>query len=155
MIYDIDSHIDHVTSSPFTCYDWERSKLYRGIPLKKIYPVNYLQLRDFFTVRRNSKEYLKDLSRNRISIRKYFFTKKRVRISKKYIKIDERNRGEFVYHIINFLIINLNKFLDGKNIKLSDKMFNKIFLKITNNNNSLLRKFKILKKIKKVNTYLR
>ena len=148
MIYDIDSHIDHVTSSPFTCYDWERSKLYRGIPLKKIYPVNYLQLRDFFTVRRNSKEYLKDLSRNRISIRKYFFTKKRVRISKKYIKIDERNRGEFVYHIINFLIINLNKFLSGKNIKLSDKMFNKIFLKITNTNKSLLRKFKILKKNK-------
>ena len=33
MIYDVNSHIEHVTSSPFTCYDWERSNLYKGISL--------------------------------------------------------------------------------------------------------------------------
>ena len=37
MIYDIRSHIDHVQKSPFTCYDWERSKIFRGKPLKKIF----------------------------------------------------------------------------------------------------------------------
>ena len=35
-----------------------------------------------------------------------------VYLKKKYVKIDSRNRGEFVYHIINFLVIfniyNLN-----------------------------------------------
>ena len=47
MIYDVKSHIEYVISSPFTCYDWERTKYHKGIPLK-IYAVNSLQLRDFF-----------------------------------------------------------------------------------------------------------
>ena len=34
MIYDILTHINHVTSSPFTCYDWERTNWYKGISLK-------------------------------------------------------------------------------------------------------------------------
>ena len=148
MIYDIDSHIKHVTDSPFTCYDWERSKFYRGIPLKKIYPVNTLQLRDFFNARRNSKEYLKDLLNNKISIRKYIFFKKKIKLKKKHIKIDPRNRGEFVYHIIKFLTINLYKFLNNKNIKLSNKNFNKLFLKITENNKNILKEYESLKKNK-------
>ena len=28
MIYDVESHINHVIQSPFTCFDWERSELY-------------------------------------------------------------------------------------------------------------------------------
>ena len=27
MIYDLESHIQHTIKSPFTCYDWERSKI--------------------------------------------------------------------------------------------------------------------------------
>ena len=30
MIYDLESHKNHVLKSPFTCFDWERSKIYRG-----------------------------------------------------------------------------------------------------------------------------
>ena len=102
MIYDIDSHIKHVTDSPFTCYDWERSKFYRGIPLKKIYPVNTLQLRDFFNARRSSKEYLKDLFNNKISIRKYIFFKDRIIIH----KIITSNRAIIKYFI--WLLTKLN-----------------------------------------------
>ena len=47
MIYDIKLHKEHVIKSPFTCYDWERSKIYRGDKLKKIFPVKNLQLNDF------------------------------------------------------------------------------------------------------------
>ena len=30
MIYDLKSHIEHTIKSLFTCYDWERSKVYLG-----------------------------------------------------------------------------------------------------------------------------
>ncbi len=148
MIYDIKSHIDHVTSSPFTCYDWERSKLYKGISLKQIYPVRNLQLSDFILSRRSPNEYLQDLLKNRISIREYSLKNQKVIIKKKFVKIDKRNRGEFVYHIINFLIINLNKFIQNKNIKIRNNKFDNLFLKVTKNDRKLLKDFKNLKQKK-------
>ncbi len=148
MIYDINSHKNHVINSPFTCYDWERSKMYKGIPLEKIYPVKSLQLNDFFESRRNSKEYLSDLKKNKISIRNYIFKGNKISLKKKYIKIDPRNRGEFVYHIINFLVINLFKFICKKNIKVSGFKFDNFFLKITNDDKKLLNNFKDIKKNK-------
>ncbi len=148
MIYDIKLHKEHVIKSPFTCYDWERSKIYRGTSLKKIFPVKNLQLNDFFDARRNSKDYLNDIKKNRISVRKYQFKGRHINTKKTFVKIDPRNRGEFVYHIINFLVINLFKFYVNKNIKTSGKQFDNFFLKITNNDQSLLKKFKILEKNK-------
>ena len=148
MIYDIKLHKQHVIKSPFTCYDWQRSKIYRGISLKKIFPVKNLLLSDFFTARRNSKDYLNDIKKNRISIRKYQFKGKSVSTKKLFVKIDPRNRGEFVYHIINFLVINLFKLYSSKNIKIKKNKFDNFFLKITNNDQILLRKFKILEKNK-------
>ena len=127
MIYDINSHKEHVINSPFTCFDWERSKMYRGISLKQIYPVERLQLNDFFNSRRNSEEYLNDLKRNKISIRRYLFKGNKIILEKKHVKIDPRNRGEFVYHVINFLVINLYKFIKDKNIKVKGKKYEKLF----------------------------
>ena len=148
MIYDVNSHKDHVTSSPFTCYDWERSKLFKGISLQQIYPVRHLQLSDFNKSRRSPNEYLEDLLKNRISIREYSFQNKKIMMKKRFVKIDKRNRGEFVYHIINFLIINLNKFIHNKNIKIYKKKFDNLFLKISGNDRKLLNDFKDLKKKK-------
>ncbi len=155
MIYDIDTHKEHVIKSPFTCYDWQRSKMFKGIPLKDIFPVRSLQLDDFFNSRRSSQEYLRDIKKNKISIRKYYFKGKKILINKKYIKIDPRNRGEFVYHVINFLVINLFKFYNNKNLKITGIKFDEFFLKITNNDLKLLNKFKIIKrnKIKKTFNY--
>ena len=148
MIYDIRSHIDHVQKSPFTCYDWERSKIFRGKPLKKIFSVNKLQLNDFSESRRTSVEYLKDIKKGKISIREYYFKNNKIFLKKRYLKIDPRNRGEFVYHIIKFLVINLYKFIIQKNVIVGEKNFEKLFLKITKNNINNLKKFKILKKNK-------
>ena len=155
MIYDINSHIEHVTSSPFTCYDWERTKWFKGKSLQSIYPVRKLQLSDFFISRRNSREYLKDLEKNQISVRNYVFKNKKVLLEKKFYPIDKRNRGEFVYHIINFLVINLFKFIKNKNIKISKNEFKELFIKITNNNKNLYNQFLILKshKEKKIQFY--
>ena len=148
MIYDIKSHIDHVLKSPFTCYDWERSKIFKGKPLKKIFSVKKLQLNDFSESRRTSTEYLKDLKKGKISIREYYFKNNKIFLKKRYVKIDPRNRGEFVYHIIKFLVINLYKFVIQKNTKVDEKNFEKLFLKITKNNTNILKQFKILKKNK-------
>ncbi len=149
MIYDLDLHKEHVLKSPFTCYDWERSKIFRGISLKEIFPVEQLYLHDFFHSRRSSMEYLNDIKKNRISVRQYRFLGKKILFAKKYVKIDPRNRGEFVYHIINFLIINFYKFANKQNIKVRGINFDKLFLKITKNDKKLLEKFKIIKKRKK------
>lgn len=151
MIYDKKLHKDHAIKSPFTCYDWQRSKIYKGISLKKIFPVKNLQLSDFFNARRNSNEYLNDIKKDRISVRKYQFKGKKITTKKTFVQIDTRNRGEFVYHIINFLVINLFKFHVNKNIKTSKKQFDNFFLKITNKDHNLLKEFKILesKKLEK------
>ena len=45
MIYDLNSHIEHTIKSPFTCYDWERSKISMGKSLAELSPVFQLQLR--------------------------------------------------------------------------------------------------------------
>ena len=84
MIYDLESHKNHVLKSPFTCFDWERSKIYRGKSLKDIFSVKQLHLSDFYEARRNSGEYMKDIKKNRISIRQYKFQDNKV-IEKKKI----------------------------------------------------------------------
>ena len=82
MIYDTKSHIDHVLKSPFTCYDWERSKIFRGKPLKEIFSVKRLQLNDFSNSRRTSIDYLNDIKKGKISIRKYYFKNNKVYLKK-------------------------------------------------------------------------
>ena len=130
MIYDVKEHIEPAINSPFTCFDWQRSDWFKGKKLKDIFPVENIYLRDFFESRRNSNEYLRDLKNNNISIRKYQMYKNKIYLRKKNYKIDKKNRGEFVYHIINNLINNYNKLYINKNLKVSSKNFYKLFLKI-------------------------
>ena len=147
MIYDIKSHIEHTTKSPFTCYDWERSKIYIGKSLKELSPVFKIQLRDFFEARRNSNEYIKDLFNNKISYRKYKFNGKKINILKKYYSIDEINRRDFIYHIIKYLIINFIKFEKDINQKIKDRSIDKKFYEITRRKKDL-NKFRLLRKLK-------
>ena len=137
MIYDLNSHIKHTISSPFTCYDWERSKIYVGKSLKELSPVYKLQFRDFSEARRSTNEYLNDLSKNRISYREYNFKNSRVKIVKKYFKIDELNKRDFIYHIIKFLLINYIKYEKQANIKVKNKSIEKKFLDIVNSKKNL------------------
>jgi len=118
MVYDVEGHIDHAINSPFTCYDWQRSNWVIGKKLKEIFPVENIYLRDFFEARRSSIEYLNDIKNNNISIRKYKINKKKISMIKENYKINKKNRGEFVYHIIYNLINNYNKFYSKKNIRI-------------------------------------
>lgn len=130
MIYDLKSHIRHTIISPFTCYDWERSKIYVGKSLKELSPVFGLQYRDFTETRRSTKEYLNDINKNRISFREYKFQKKKIKLQKKYFQIDDINKRDFIYHIIKFMIINYIKYKKGKNIFIKDKTIEKKYFEI-------------------------
>ncbi len=133
MIYDLKSHKDHTINSPFTCYDWERSKIYVGKSLKELSPVYNLQFRDFSEARRSTEEYLKDLSKNRISYREYKFKNRKIELTKKYFKIDKLNKRDFIYHIIKFLLINYTKYQEQRNLKISKKKIQQKFLEIVKN----------------------
>ena len=137
MIYDLKSHIRHTINSPFTCYDWERSKVYVGKTLKELSPVYNLQFRDFSEARRSTQEYLKDLTKNRISYREYNFKNRKVKLVKKYFKIDKLNRRDFIYHIIKFLLINYIKYENQTNIKINQKKIEKKFLEIVKSKSDL------------------
>ena len=147
MIYDLKSHIDHTIKSPFTCYDWERSNVYVGKSLKELSPVLKLQLRDFYEARRSTQEYLKDISNNQISFREYKFSDKNISLQKKYFKIDEINKRDFIYHTIKFLLVNYIKYENNLNIKVSETKIDRKFYEIVKNI-SLLKKFKELRKLK-------
>ncbi len=147
MIYDLKGHIDHCIKSPFTVYDWERSKSYFKNKLNDLFPVGTLQLRDFFESRRGINNYLTDLKKKRVSYKKYIFYKNRHKITSKNISLVDRDKFEFYYHIIKNLLLNYIKFITKKNklyqLKENDKKISKYFGKyfykkhITNINNLL------------------
>ena len=148
MIYDLKSHIEHTIKSPFTCYDWERSNIFVGKSLKELCPVYNLQLRDFSEARRNVREYLNDLSKNRISYREYDFKNKKVKLVKKYFKIDDLNSRDFIFHIIKFLLINFIKYQKQKNKIVYKRVIEKKFLEIVKSKIDL-QNFNKLKQYKK------
>ena len=106
MIYDVDSHIDHVTKSPFTCYDWELSNFFVVKNSSDIYPVRTLQLNDFINSRRSIDNYLENLNKGVINYKKYILNKNNNKIKTRnfYFKIDNINRLKYYNHII-FLVI--------------------------------------------------
>ena len=156
MIYDLKSHIEHTVRSPFTCYDWERSKIYVGKNLKELSPVFKLQLRDFSEARRSTREYLNDISKNRISYREYSFKTNKIKLKKKFFKIDKINQRDFIYHIIKFLLINYIKYEREKNLKINEKEIEKKFFEIVKNKLDLiefikLKNFKTQKSVSSIN----
>ena len=126
MIYDLKGHIDHCIKSPFTVYDWERSKSYFKNKLNDLFPVGTLQLRDFFESRRGINNYLTDLKK-RVSYKKYIFYKNRHKITSKNISLVDRDKFEFYYHIIKNLLLNYIKFITKKISYINSKKMIKKF----------------------------
>ena len=75
MIYDLKGHINHCTKSPFTTFDWERSKIFKLKSLSNLYSANSIQLDDFFNSRRSINSHFKDLKNNKIITYSYNFKK--------------------------------------------------------------------------------
>lgn len=119
MLYDEKTHKEHCLKSPFTCFDWQNSKYFFKKPMSEICKIYDLQLKDFFNSRRSAKEYLKNLKEGKIPYRIYDVQKNNVMEIQKYKEMNSRDRIEFSYHIMKFLILNFLKLYYNKNIKSS------------------------------------
>jgi broad specificity phosphatase PhoE len=123
MVYDRAGHRSHVLKSPFTCLDWERSRIYCGLKLADIYPVFYLQPNDFVSARRSLNSYTDDLFRGVLSYRSYSFTGDVILEKLEQIHLDQRLRGEYAFHIIKNLVQNYFKYVRRQNVALTtDKL---------------------------------
>ena len=114
MIYDLKGHIQHCINSPFTVYDWERSKFFFKKNMSDIFPVGNIQLEDFLNARRGIKNYLYDLLQKKISYREYNFFGNKYHTVKKMHNLKDRDKFEYYYHIIKNLILNYVKFKEKK-----------------------------------------
>ncbi|MBA2479668.1 MAG: histidine phosphatase family protein [Planctomycetes bacterium] len=128
MPYSPEGHRDHAILSPFTCFDWQRSPTLAGSSLAAIYPVFSLQPRHFFGSRRSASDYLRDLDRGVISFRSLSFADGGPAEIPAEKAMDGRDRHEFGYHVMRFLMQNLvklvakgNEALDGE--VLIDRFF--------------------------------
>jgi len=108
MLYSKAGHRNHVVKSPFTCLDWQRSPIWRTRPMTEVYPVFSLQPRHFFSARRSAKDYLADLNAGLVSYRELHFEGgyHEVKLGK---QMEVRDRHEFAYHILRFLMQNALK----------------------------------------------
>jgi ribonuclease H / adenosylcobalamin/alpha-ribazole phosphatase len=115
MFYDRASHRRHVLRSPFTCFDWERSLLCRGQRLADLYPVGCLAPADFFTARRGLADYIADLQSGTISVRRFEPRADAMVETLDRVRLDRKRQGEFAYHIVRHLVVNLLKIRTGRN----------------------------------------
>ena len=149
MVYDLKSHRQHVILSPFTCLDWERSENAAGMKLKQIFPVGQLQPRDFIEARRGIENYLSDIKKGCLSFRTYKFHQNYVSELKQSHPLDERHRGEYAFHIVKYLLLNVLKLMHGKNCLFSEMeivaAINKLF---ESESRDHLEKFKIIAELK-------
>jgi probable phosphoglycerate mutase len=115
MIYTAEKHREHVIQSPFTCFDWQRSSLWRKAELGSIYPVFGLQPHHFISARRGAKDYLRDLTEDVVSFRELDFHGGGVREIVRQKPMTRRDRHEFAYHVMRFLMQNFLKLVTRKN----------------------------------------
>lgn len=115
MIYDVARHILHCRNSPFTCYDWQRTRLYAKSHLSEIYQVRRLMPSHFFGARRSAREYLADYDKAAVSYRYYRFLDGEVIEEKASKPMADKDRWEFAFHILRFIMGNFLKMLEGRN----------------------------------------
>ena len=150
MVYDLQSHRQHVILSPFTCLDWERSESVVGMRLQQIFPVGRLQPRDFVEARRGVGNYLDDLKKGVISIRDYEFSGDSVSEVNRMHPLDDRHKGEYAYHIVRNLVQNGLKLMYGENKFYSlENLEQGLEILMEGEASVHLNKFKELSKLKK------
>ena len=115
MIYSLAAHVEHAIHSPFTCLDWQRSGVVFKRPLVEIYPVFGLQPHHFTSARRSIADYLKDYRSGVVSYRELACDAGGYREIRREKPMTARDRHEFAYHILRFLMQNTLKLLRRRN----------------------------------------
>lgn len=130
MLYSQQAHVEHVINSPFTCLDWQKSVVFRKQSLADIYPAFGLQPRHFLSARRSISDYLADFRASEVSFRELIFSETGYSEKKCAKPMTNRDRHEFAYHVMRFLMLNLLKLTRcpmEANIKLNELM-NRFFV---------------------------
>jgi broad specificity phosphatase PhoE len=115
MIYSRAGHVDHVVNSPFTCFDWQRSQTWFKRPLADVSAVFGLQPRHFLSARRSVSDYLSDYRAGRVSYREMECSDTECREVRRELPMQIRDRVEFAWHIVRFLMQNLLKLICRRN----------------------------------------
>lgn len=115
MMYTPDRHRTHVIQSPFTCLDWQRSVTWRKTPLDTVYPVFGLQPHHFIGSRRGARDYLRDLTSESVTYRELVFNGDGYEEVAHHKPMTIRDRHEFGYHVMRFLMQNSLKMLRRSN----------------------------------------
>ena len=118
MLYSREAHVDHAIASPFTCFDWQRSTAHCKHSLADVFPVFNLQPHHFMSSRRSVRDYLRDFHAGVISYRELDFHADGYREAKRTKPMGGRDRHEFAYHIVRFLMQNLVKLVRRANLTL-------------------------------------
>ena len=109
MLYSPEAHVEHVINSPFTCLDWQQTGKHRKLSLEQCYPAFRLQPRHFMSARRSISEYLSDYRSRTVSFRELHCDDAGYHEVKRSKPMTERDRHEFAYHVIRFLMRNFLK----------------------------------------------
>jgi broad specificity phosphatase PhoE len=111
MLYSHDAHVEHVINSPFTCFDWQRSTVKWKRSLADVYPVFGLQPRHFVDARRSPRDYLADLEAGEITYRDLECDAHGYREVRRTLPMKVRDKHEFAYHVMRFLMRNVLKLI--------------------------------------------
>ena len=115
MLYSSEAHREHVIKSPFTCFDWQRSDTYRKHSMAETYPVFGLQPHHFISGRRGVRDYLYDFERAVVSYRELACHETGYEERRCEAPMSARDRYEYAYHVMRFLMQNLLKLLRRNN----------------------------------------
>ncbi|MEN6494062.1 MAG: histidine phosphatase family protein [Thermoguttaceae bacterium] len=115
MLYSEAAHREHVVCSPFTCLDWQRSALWRKARLMDVYPVFGLQPHHFLSARRGTKDYLADLTGSVVTYRELQCDATGYQEVRREKSMTDRDRHEFAYHVMRFLMRNFLKLVHRTN----------------------------------------
>ncbi len=115
MLYSEQSHSEHVINSPFTCLDWQSSTVFRKRSMAEVYPAFGLQPRHFVSARRSISDYLRDFRNSVVSYRELVCDRDGYREKLCSKSMDSRDRHEFAYHVMRFLMLNLVKLVSRTN----------------------------------------
>ncbi|MEX2187084.1 MAG: histidine phosphatase family protein [Pirellulales bacterium] len=115
MVYSRAAHVEHAVNSPFTCFDWQRSAAWFKRPLSDVFAVFGLQPRHFLSSRRSVSDYLRDFRAGRVSYREMECSDTECREVCRELPMQLRDRVEFAWHIVRFLMQNFLKLIHRRN----------------------------------------
>lgn len=118
MLYSREAHVDHAIASPFTCFDWQRSSTHCKRSLAEVFPVFNLQPHHFMSSRRSVRDYLRDFEAGVVSYRELDCAADGYTERGRTKPMTLRDRHEFAYHILRFLMQNLVKLVRRGNLAL-------------------------------------